>query len=93
MMKDTAFEIAREQIQLTIKIENENKDIVLNNVLYVFDMQSNLLSTNIFYDLDFEISMKSDVETRILKNNKVIAKTTREGKLFRLAILDVEFIV
>lgn len=82
----TAYSIARGRIQLTVKVDNKSIDIVLNNVFYAPDMQSNLLSTNVLFDLGYEISMKPGVGTRILKNDEVIAETVREGKLFRLAI-------
>jgi len=61
-------------------------DITLNNVLYAPEMQSNLLSTTVLFDLGYEISMKPSIGTRILKNDDVIAETVQEGKLFRLAI-------
>ena len=44
----------------------------------------------ILYDLEYEISMKSGVDIRILKNDDVVAEIIREGKLFRLAISEPE---
>ena len=82
----TAYGIAKGRIQLCVKAGDENIDIILNNVLYAPDMQSNLLSTTVLFDLGYEISMKPGVGTRILKNDDVVAETIREGKLFRLAI-------
>ncbi len=82
----TAYGIAKGRIQLCVKAGDESIDIILNNVLYAPDMQSNLLSTNVLFDLGYEISMKPGVGARILKNDDVIAETVREGKLFRLAI-------
>jgi hypothetical protein len=82
----TVYGIAKGRIQLSVKAGNEIIDVNLNNVLYAPDMQSNLLSTTVLYDLGYEISMKPGVGTRILKNDDVVAETVREGKLFRLAI-------
>ena len=82
----TAYGIAKGRIQLTVKAGDEDLDIILNNVLYAPNMQSNLLSTNVLYDLGYEISMKPGVGTRILRNGEVLAETVRQGKLFRLAI-------
>src|SRR5271169_1936915 len=82
----TAHGIARGRIHLAVKSGDESIDIILNNVLYAPDMQSNLLSTTVLYDLGYEISMKPGVGTRILRNGEVLAETIREGKLFRLAI-------
>jgi hypothetical protein len=84
----TAYGIAKGRIHLTVKSGNDSTDIILNNVMYAPDMQSNLLSTTVLYDLGFEILMKPGIGTRIMKNGEVLAETIREGKLFRLAILD-----
>lgn len=86
----TAYGIAKGRIQLSVKADGEIIDIILNNVLYAPDMQSNLLSTTVLYDLGYEISMKPGVGARILKDDDVIAKTVREGELFRLAIPEFE---
>ena len=82
----TAYGIAKGRIHLSVKSGDESTDIILNNVMYAPDMQSNLLSTTVLYDLGFEISMKPGVGTRIIKNAEVLAETIRDGKLFRLAI-------
>ena len=82
----TAYGIAKGQIHLTVKAGEQSTDIILNNVLYAPDMQSNLLSTTVLYDLGFEISMKPGAGTRILRDGEVLAETIREGKLFRLAM-------
>jgi hypothetical protein len=82
----TAYGIAKGPIHLAVKSGDECTDVILNNVLYAPDMQSNLLSTTVLYDLGFEISMKPGYGTRILKDGDVLADTIREGKLFRLAI-------
>jgi hypothetical protein len=82
----TAYGIAKGRIHLTVQSGDESTDIILNNVLYAPDMQSNLLSTTVLYDLGFEISMEPGVGTRIIQNGEVLAETIREGKLFRLAI-------
>jgi hypothetical protein len=82
----TAYGVAKGRIQLSVKAGNTVTDIQLNNVLYAPDMQSNLLSSTVLYDLGYEISMKPGIGTRILKNDEVVAETIREGKLFRLAI-------
>jgi hypothetical protein len=84
--KGVAYGIARGRIQLSVKAGDEDLDIILNNVLYGPNMQSNLLSMNVLYDLSYEISMKPSVGTRILRNSKVIVDTVQEGKLFRLTI-------
>ena len=82
----TAYGIAKGRIQLAVKAGDEILEVTLNNVLYAPDMQSNLLSTTVLYDLCYEISMKPGIGTRIFKNDDIITKTVREGKLFRLAI-------
>ena len=47
----------------------------------------NLFSMNILFNLDYEISMKLNIDIHILKNDEVIAEIIQKEKLFRFAIL------
>ena len=57
----TAYGVAKGQIQLTVKTGEQYQDIILKNVLYAPDMHANLLSTNVLYDLGYEVSMKPGI--------------------------------
>ena len=50
-------------------------------------MEINLLSIVILYNLEYEISMKSGKEVNIIKNDVIIEKILRHGKIFRMQIL------
>jgi len=63
----TAYGVAKGRIQLSAMAGDEVIDITLNNVLYAPEMQLNLLSATVLFDLGYEISMKPGVGTRILK--------------------------
>ena len=50
-------------------------------------MESNLLSISTLLEKDYEISMKSCLDMKILKNDVLVANIVKEEKLFRLKII------
>src|SRR5271169_3268199 len=81
------------RVTLTVSAGNSLHDIHLSNVIYGRDMQSNLFSLPVLYDLGYEFSMTPGVGATIKKNGKLIADTVREGRLFRLAIPAAEAMI
>ena len=68
-------------IYLNLLIEDKIKELILEDVIYILDMDCNLLSAGVIIDKGFEIRMKEN-STIILKEDKIIATTVREGRLF-----------
>jgi len=60
-------------------------ELVLRNVIYCEDIQSNLLSLPVLFDLGYEFSMSQGHSTAIRQRGQLVADTVREGFLFRLA--------
>src|SRR5205814_1459139 len=68
-------------IVITIISENGLYEVELQNVIYAPKMEANLLSTVTLYDLGYEISMKPGKGVNIIKNDVIIGKTVRHGKV------------
>ena len=60
------------------------RTVTLQDIVYVPEASSNLLSTTTLMDRGYEISMKRESGVKILKNGVLVASTIREGKLYRL---------
>ena len=67
--------------------ENGLHEVELQNVMYAPNMEANLLSAVALYDLGYEISMKPGRGMNIIKDDIIIGKTVRHGKIFRLQTL------
>src|SRR5579871_3456526 len=70
-------------IYLNLLIKDKIKELILEDVIHTPDMDCNLLSAGVIIDKGFEIRMKEN-STIILKEDKIIATTEREGRLFQL---------
>ena len=67
-------------------INNKVLTIKVKNILYIFNINSNLLSTNIIYDKEHTIVIKNN-EVKIHKKRRLIAISIQESNnLFRLNI-------
>ena len=74
-------------IVITIIGENRLYEVELQNVIYAPKMEANLLSAVTLYDLGYEISMKPGKGVNIIKDDVIIGKTVRHGKVFRVQTL------
>src|SRR5579871_3334061 len=81
--RDTVFGIGIGTIYLNLLIGDKIKELILEDVIHTLDMDCNLLSARVIIDKGFEIRMKEN-SIIILKEDKIIATTVREGRLFRL---------
>src|SRR5579871_911047 len=81
--RDTVSGIRIRTIYLNLLIRDKIKELILKDVIYILDIDYNLLSAGVIIDKGFEIRMKEN-STRILKEDKIIANTVRERKLFQL---------
>ena len=57
------------------------------NAIYTSDMKSNLFFISTLFEKDYEISMKSRIDVKILKDDILITDIVKEGKLIRLKIV------
>ena len=71
-------------IIITIIDEKEFYKIEFQNIIYTSNMKVNLLFTVIFYNLEYEISMKSEKEVNIIKDNVIVEKMIRHGNIYKL---------
>jgi len=67
--------------------KKEFYEIELQNIIYTSNMKANLLSTVTFYDFEYEVSMKSEKEVNIIKDNVIVGKTIRHGNIYKLQII------
>src|SRR5579871_4087165 len=79
--KDAVSGIRIGTIYLNLLIEDKIKELILEDVVYTLDIDYNLLSAGGIIDKGFEIRMKEN-STIILKEDKIIATTVRERRLF-----------
>src|SRR5579871_5049906 len=59
-------------VELQIKIRQQYGNITITNILYILEIDNNLLSTTIIIDKGFNIEMK-DGQVKIFKDDKIIA--------------------
>ena len=81
--RDAVSGIGIGTIYLNLLIEDKIKELILEDVIYTPDMDYNLLSAGVIIDKGCEIRMKEN-SIIILKEDKIIATTVREGRLFGL---------
>jgi hypothetical protein len=79
--RDAVSGIGIGTIYLNLLIGDKIKELILEDVIHTPDMDCNLLSAGVIIDKGFEIRMKEN-STIILKEDKIIATTVREGRLF-----------
>src|SRR5579871_1424680 len=79
--RDTVSGIGIETIYLNLLIGDKIKELILEDVIHILDMDCNLLSVGLIIDKGFEIRMKEN-SIIILKEDKIIITIIREGRLF-----------
>src|SRR5579871_5210672 len=81
--RDAVSSIGIGTIYLNLLIGDKIKELILEDVIHIPDIDCNLLSVGVIIDKGFEIRIKEN-STIILKEDKIIVTTVREGRLFRL---------
>src|SRR5579871_2844350 len=79
--RDTVFGIEIRTIYLNLLIRDKIKELILEDIIYILDIDYNLLSVGVIIDKRFKIRMKEN-SIIILKKDKIIATTVREERLF-----------
>src|SRR5579871_411123 len=81
--RDTVSGIGIRTIYLNLLIRDKIKELILEDIIYISDMDYNLLSAGVIIDKGFEIRIKKN-STIILKEDKIFTTTVKEGRLFQL---------
>src|SRR5579871_4949533 len=81
--RDTVSSIRIRTIYFNLLIGDKIKELILKDIIYIPDIDYNLLSAEVIIDNRFEIRIKEN-STIIIKEDKIITITVREGRLFQL---------
>jgi Pol polyprotein, beta-barrel domain len=82
--QSVTYETGIGYISITVLANNRVYILQLNNVIYVLDMDTNLLSVDTLFDLGYEISIKPNKGKSIYKSDMLVMSIIRNGKLFYL---------